>query len=222
MIRSIRSDEYDRVGALCVDAYLRAEITRAGEPYAAFLADTASRATDPTAEVLVAEHDGHLTGTVTICPYGSDLTKVCLPGEMEFRALAVAPEAQGGGIAADLIWACVDWSREHEVDTVVACVTEKNTSGHKLYQKLGFTRQPDRDWVAPDGTTLQTYTQSVEVRRFCGRCGKQVSVGDHTGCRGALELEPPRYCADCRRRMVVQIVPTGWRARCVKHGELAG
>jgi hypothetical protein len=31
-------------------------------------------------------------------------------------------------------------------------------------------------------------------------------------------LEPPRYCSGCRRRMVVQVTPTGWTAKCVEHG----
>ncbi|WP_280438315.1 hypothetical protein [Nocardia carnea] len=36
----------------------------------------------------------------------------------------------------------------------------------------------------------------------------------------ALGLEPPRFCAHCGRRMVVQIDPGGWRARCSRHGVL--
>lgn len=36
----------------------------------------------------------------------------------------------------------------------------------------------------------------------------------------ALGLEPPRFCAYCGRRMVVQIDPDGWRARCSRHGVL--
>jgi len=220
VIRTIRPDEFEVVGTLCVDTYVAAGVAAADEPYADFLANTEAKALDPLAEVLVCDHDGHITGTVTICPYGSDLTEVCLPGELEFRALAVAQESQGGGTAQDLIWACIDWAREHDINTVVACVTESNAAGHGLYQKLGFIRQPTRDWIAPDSTGLQTYTMSVHARRYCGRCGEQVNIGDHSGCEVALDLEPPRYCADCRRRMVVQIVPTGWRARCVKHGEL--
>lgn len=48
-------------------------------------------------------------------------------------------------------------------------------------------------------------------------------AGDgHGRCRAALRLEPPRYCDRCRRRMVVQVVPTGWTARCVEHGTLTG
>jgi hypothetical protein len=51
---------------------------------------------------------------------------------------------------------------------------------------------------------------------YCGRCGEP---GTHEACERALALEPPRSCAVCRRRMVVQIVPAGWRARCSEHGE---
>jgi hypothetical protein len=53
---------------------------------------------------------------------------------------------------------------------------------------------------------------------YCARCGEP---GEHPACRRALEWEPPRYCAQCRRRMVVQVTPTGWTARCSTHGELA-
>lgn len=33
-----------------------------------------------------------------------------------------------------------------------------------------------------------------------------------------LGLEPPRYCAACGRRMIVQVRPDGWLARCSRHG----
>ena len=35
-----------------------------------------------------------------------------------------------------------------------------------------------------------------------------------------LGLEPPRYCAECGRRMVVQVRPDGWRATCSRHGQM--
>jgi len=58
------------------------------------------------------------------------------------------------------------------------------------------------------------------ARVFCDRCGDQVAVGDHTACRAARELEPPRYCPQCRRRMQVQVTPREWTARCSVHGEI--
>ena len=33
-----------------------------------------------------------------------------------------------------------------------------------------------------------------------------------------LGLEPPRYCGQCGRRMVVQVRPDGWWAKCSRHG----
>ncbi|MCG5433518.1 hypothetical protein LV457_14650 [Mycobacterium sp. MYCO198283] len=33
-----------------------------------------------------------------------------------------------------------------------------------------------------------------------------------------LGLEPPRFCGECGRRMVVQVRPDGWWAKCSRHG----
>jgi hypothetical protein len=35
-----------------------------------------------------------------------------------------------------------------------------------------------------------------------------------------LGLEPPRFCAQCGRRMIVQVRPDGWRAQCSRHGQV--
>ena len=35
-----------------------------------------------------------------------------------------------------------------------------------------------------------------------------------------LGLEPPRYCAACGRRMMVQVRPDGWWAKCSRHGRV--
>lgn len=60
---------------------------------------------------------------------------------------------------------------------------------------------------------------AVDTGTYCGGCG---SAGPaHDRCLARLELEPPRYCARCARRMVVQVTPTGWTARCSRHGEIS-
>jgi hypothetical protein len=62
---------------------------------------------------------------------------------------------------------------------------------------------------------------------FCDQCGEPAAAADgtadsaaHAACGRRRELEPPRYCARCRRRMVVQVTPRGWTAKCVEHGVL--
>ena len=57
------------------------------------------------------------------------------------------------------------------------------------------------------------------VVTFCDQCGKPAAEGEHVRCAERRVLEPPRFCPDCARRMVVQVTPTGWTARCSRHGE---
>ena len=57
---------------------------------------------------------------------------------------------------------------------------------------------------------------------FCGHCGRTLEEGDHDPCQARLELEPPRFCADCGRRMRVQVTPRGWSGSCVEHGVRTG
>lgn len=49
-----------------------------------------------------------------------------------------------------------------------------------------------------------------------------IGLGDATGTAtptaAQLGLEPPRFCAACGRRMIVQVRPDGWWAKCSRHG----
>ncbi|OZD04573.1 hypothetical protein CH275_15410 [Rhodococcus sp. 06-235-1A] len=53
--------------------------------------------------------------------------------------------------------------------------------------------------------------------------GRTVEAGAEVGSHSMsvavrLGLEPPRFCSECGRRMVVQIVPDGWTSLCSRHG----
>jgi hypothetical protein len=45
-------------------------------------------------------------------------------------------------------------------------------------------------------------------------------IGDDVPVAARLGLEPPRFCAQCARRMVVQVRPDGWWAQCSRHGRV--
>jgi hypothetical protein len=64
----------------------------------------------------------------------------------------------------------------------------------------------------------------IEDTVHCGWCGQPASADDaaHEHCRARLALvDPPRFCAHCGRRMVVQVTPAGWVATCSRHGDIA-
>jgi hypothetical protein len=60
--------------------------------------------------------------------------------------------------------------------------------------------------------------RSGAVGEWCGQCGEAVAEGEHERCVRRAELEPPRFCVHCRRRMKVQVTPGAWTATCVQHG----
>ena len=58
------------------------------------------------------------------------------------------------------------------------------------------------------------------VERYNPFTGRRLvdGVDDVSPAAAQLGLEPPRFCEDCGRRMIVQISPDGWWAKCSRHG----
>jgi ribosomal protein S18 acetylase RimI-like enzyme len=123
--------------------------------YAHELADAAGR--DREAELWVAEDDGRVLGSVAICPEGSSLRELARPGEGEFRMLSVDPEAQGRGIGKALVDLAVSHFRSQDASGVVLCSMSDMTGAHRIYERVGFARDPDLDWSPGPGVDLLAY-----------------------------------------------------------------
>ncbi|MGW4480663.1 biotin synthase auxiliary protein BsaP [Rhodococcus triatomae] len=59
-----------------------------------------------------------------------------------------------------------------------------------------------------------------EAERYNSYTGRRIvdGVDDPIPAAAALGLEPPRFCGHCGRRMIVQVSPDGWWAKCSRHG----
>ncbi|MDO5099712.1 MAG: hypothetical protein Q4D85_13310 [Corynebacterium sp.] len=57
---------------------------------------------------------------------------------------------------------------------------------------------------------------------FHPNTGQEVASGEEIILSPSARagLEAPRFCQLCGRRMVVQVRPDGWDARCSRHGEV--
>ncbi|MET9466678.1 GNAT family N-acetyltransferase [Streptomyces sp. NPDC006544] len=158
VIRAAAAAEYEELGELTAQAYLRDELLDFAEddPYLDRLRDVAGRAAD--AEVIVAEYEGTLLGNVTFAPPGSPLAQIAGPGEAEFRMLAVSPQARGRGAGEALVRACMVRAQDLDGVTHLALsTTEKMLGAHRIYDRLGFVRTPERDWYPVPGLPLLTY-----------------------------------------------------------------
>lgn len=161
LIRRADPTEYEPLGTLTANAYLDDGLLDYGEtdPYLPVLKDVASRAA--AAEVLVAVDGDHLLGGVTFVNGPGPIADIARPGEAEIRALAVARTARGRGAGEALVRACIARARTTEACTTIVLSSQRSMhAAHRIYERLGFVRTPDRDWnPVPhlDDLTLLTY-----------------------------------------------------------------
>ncbi|WP_255450185.1 GNAT family N-acetyltransferase [Skermania sp. ID1734] len=160
-VRTARSEDGAAIGQLITDVYVGGGFIPANQPYAATLADTAARAA--AAEILVAELDGAIVGTVTIARPGSAYAPLARPDELEFRMLAVDTSVRGGGIGTMLVRRVLEVARSESYAAVVISTMETMVDAQRLYRKLGFARVPERDWDVVPGVRLPVLAIAVNA-----------------------------------------------------------
>ena len=144
VLRRATSSDYDAAGAVTLAAY-QPFLSDEHDEYAVRLQDAACR--NAEAELWIAtDATGAVLGTVTICLAGSPWREVARDGEGEFRMLAVAPEAQRRGVGEALVRMVLDRFRAEGATGVALSSLAEMTEAHRLYERLGFERVPDRDW----------------------------------------------------------------------------
>lgn len=161
VIRQVAPDEYETLGEITAQAYLQDGLLDFGESdeYLGELRDVAKRAI--AADVLVALNGDRLLGGVTFVPSGGPMADIARPGEAEIRMLAIARAARGRGAGEALVRACIDRARATAGCTAIVLSTQRTMhAAHRIYERLGFTRTPERDWnpiPELDDITLLTY-----------------------------------------------------------------
>jgi ribosomal protein S18 acetylase RimI-like enzyme len=158
-VRAVRPDEHVEAGRVVLAAYTALPGEHLSGDYAAELSDVERRSRE--AEVLVAvatEPATGLLGCVTLVPdAGSPWAELLEAGEAGIRMLAVLPDAQGRGVGAALVEACVERARELGREAVLLHTTPWMTTAHRLYERAGFERLPERDWLPVPEVPLLAY-----------------------------------------------------------------
>ena len=160
-VRPARPADHAAVAALTVAAYDTDGFLDGDEEYAGELSDTAARSSQATL-LVAADHDGTVLGAVTYCRPPSPYVEVARPGESEFRMLAVDPAARGRGVGAALVQAVLDLARQHGDHAVVLSSLPQMRTAHRLYERMGFRRVPERDHMPIPDFLLVAYHRAVE------------------------------------------------------------
>ncbi|MBS45894.1 MAG: GNAT family N-acetyltransferase [Nocardioides sp.] len=157
--RAAGPGELARVGALTEAAYEPFLLGRT-DPYRERLRDAATR--DREAEVLVAELDDVVVGGVTVCPPGSPWREIAADdAEGEFRMLAVDPTRQGAGVGGALVEAVLARFAADGARGVVLSSLRQMDGAHRLYERHGFVRAPERDWRPLPDVDLIAYVKDL-------------------------------------------------------------
>lgn len=152
-------EEYDRIAELTVRAYSH-DGSLGGSGYAERLRDAAGRA---EMLVAIAPDTQTLLGAVTFTLADGQYAEVAVPGEAEFRMLAVSPEHRSAGVGATLVRACLDRAVTSGSSAVVISVKDDALVARRLYEREHFRRDTTLDWSPIAGVQLLGYRQSVQV-----------------------------------------------------------
>ena len=119
----------------------------------------------PGVELIIAELDGNLAGSVALFPARTDAYEGFVE-EMDYpeiRMLAVAPEFQGKGIAKALISECIRRAKEQGFHKIGLHTGDFMKNAMKLYEGFGFKRLPQYDFEpAGDGIIVRAYILEIE------------------------------------------------------------
>ena len=97
---------------------------------------------------------GKLLGTVMLEPWHGKSEVAKSADEVEVRALAVAPWAQGRGTGRALMLAVIDAAAATEAGRLLLSTRPEMAAAMHLYQSLGFVRSPELDWEPVPGVAL--------------------------------------------------------------------
>ncbi|MCX5046103.1 GNAT family N-acetyltransferase [Aldersonia sp. NBC_00410] len=154
IIRAASPEQYDEIGALTVEVYVDGGFIPETSPYAAELGDTANRAA--SADILVAELDGRIVGSVTVARPGTIYARLAAPDEIEFRMLAVDKSVRGRGVGTTLVRHVLALAAAEGFRGVVITTMDQMVDARRIYERLGFVRVPERDSEVAPGFVLPT------------------------------------------------------------------
>ncbi len=154
-VRNARPDEFEEIGNLMVSVYSHLEgfPKPSDQPqYYSLLANVGKLIDKPDVELLVAmSNDDKIAGAVVYFGdmkyYGSGGSATGEKDAAGFRLLAVSETARGQGVGKLLTYECIRRTRDKNIGQVIIHTTKAMQSAWRMYEKLGFKRSEDLDFV---------------------------------------------------------------------------
>jgi GNAT superfamily N-acetyltransferase len=153
VIRSAVESDLDAVTEVLLDAYGQYEETLSAEQWKQYKENILLSINSVTTKArLVAEVDGEIVGSVFVydsseAAYGAPQLEIHNP---IIRLLGVSRKARGLGVATELIRSSAILSREWGAQTLHLHTSDMMDSAVRLYERLGFERAFDKEFMNGD------------------------------------------------------------------------
>ena len=164
-LRNAKVEELELIRKLRVEAYSE-HASQIPEKHWRGLRKAISSDADnqPGVELIVAEIDGEIAGSIVLFPAKTDayegyVDELDYP---EIRMLAVTPEFRGKGVAKALISECIQRTKAKNFDTIGLHTGDFMKSAINLYEHIGFERIPQHDFEpGNDGIIVKAFRLSI-------------------------------------------------------------
>ncbi|MFJ7245411.1 GNAT family N-acetyltransferase [Kitasatospora sp. NPDC098652] len=160
LIRHALPRDLEDAGRITVEAFVGDGYTKPTSDYVELLRDAGRRSREAELLVAVDGADEQVLGCVTFAVGGTEWADIATPQEGEIRMLATAAASRGRGVGEALVRACVARSRELGLTGMAFSTRPEMTAAHRVYDRVGFRRTPERDWAPYPGMDLMVYTMA--------------------------------------------------------------
>ena len=158
MIRPATPEDAEEVARLWTEAYVTSRPGGRADPYSA--SDFAVSSSE--GEAFVADEEGVVLGVVVLYAPGTEGRHVGRPGEAELSRLAVSTHWRRNGIGGRLVGHCEERARSDGWEAIALWSRPWQTAAHRLYERCGYRRAPERDDVDRGGGQRVVYVRSLD------------------------------------------------------------
>lgn len=113
--------------------------------------------------ILARSSTGDLLGMIIYVRPTSPACQIANMDESEIHLLAVLPKARNRGIGTHLILACEKRAVSFGYSRMVLSTQQTMKSAHHVYEKLGYYRNPMRDWSNDTGRAYLVYEKPLSL-----------------------------------------------------------
>jgi ribosomal protein S18 acetylase RimI-like enzyme len=159
VIRVANDGDAEAIAALWTEAYFDEGEGGRDAPYdRSDFEQTESAA----AHLLVAERDGVVVGVVALLAPAEPTRAVALEDEAELARLVISSTARRQGIGRALANRCTELAQDKGWPAIALWSRPYQRAGHRLYESLGYQRQPERDSTDETGFDRLVFCLGLE------------------------------------------------------------